>query len=302
MPTLTLCACGVVMILAVSCTSPQGPVQAAPNPAQEARLKALALADAELATHPNSEAAIIWVGRRQAYLGRFREAIETYTRGIALHPESWRLLRHRGHRWITLRDFESAAHDLAAAWRLAKDAPDVIEPDGIPTPGVSPRSTDHGNILYHLGLTHYLRGEFPYAAGVFGIAVARATNDDSLVSASYWRYLALRRAGSDAKASEVLRRIVSEADGGMDVRENKTYWKLLLLYKGALQLDALVPQDSPLGLGVDQATLGYGISMHALLAGDMTRAQEIWRNTIGSTDRPAFGHIACEAELSRATK
>src|SRR5688572_22622043 len=53
----------------------------------------------------HDETAIIWLGRRQAYLGEYRAAIDTFSNGLAILPESVRLLRHRGHRFITLREF-----------------------------------------------------------------------------------------------------------------------------------------------------------------------------------------------------
>src|SRR5262245_4230558 len=57
---------------------------------------------------PGDVDAIVWLGRRTAYLGRYREAIDLYTQGLAQHPDSAELLRHRGHRYITLRRFDRA--------------------------------------------------------------------------------------------------------------------------------------------------------------------------------------------------
>src|ERR1700741_5254182 len=51
---------------------------------------------------PHDEDAIIWLGRRQAYLGDYRAAIDTFSNGLAIMPASVLLLRHRGHRYITL--------------------------------------------------------------------------------------------------------------------------------------------------------------------------------------------------------
>jgi dipeptidyl-peptidase-4 len=52
---------------------------------------------------PTDVDAIIWYGRRTAYLGRYRDAIRIYSDGIELHPEDARLYRHRGHRFISTR-------------------------------------------------------------------------------------------------------------------------------------------------------------------------------------------------------
>jgi tetratricopeptide (TPR) repeat protein len=53
----------------------------------------------------------IWLGRRLAYLGRYRDAIDALTKGIAKHPTEARLYRHRGHRHITIRKFALAIAD-----------------------------------------------------------------------------------------------------------------------------------------------------------------------------------------------
>src|SRR5918993_1120670 len=43
---------------------------------------------------PRDADALIWLGRRTAYLGRFRESIGIYTEGLRFHPRDARLLRH----------------------------------------------------------------------------------------------------------------------------------------------------------------------------------------------------------------
>ena len=264
------------------------------------KLALLAEAEADLARDPSSEAAAIWVGRRLAYLVRYRDAIDAYSRALLQHPDSHRLLRHRGHRWITLREFARAEADLAQAWRLAQSHADEIEPDGLPTPGVPPRSTDHGNILYHLALAKYLQGDFAGAARVWSLALDAATNDDTRVACAYWLYLSAQRAGEGDAAARALASVRSSGEGGMDVRENATYWNLCLVLKGTIDPSTLAAADGPLGLGVDKATLEYGLSMADLLHGDAEAARARWEKIVSETDWPAFGHIAAEAELARS--
>ena len=50
----------------------------------------------------------------------FRDAIDVYSRGIARHPGEPRLYRHRGHRYITVRDFDRAI-DLLKSIPLPED-------------------------------------------------------------------------------------------------------------------------------------------------------------------------------------
>jgi len=103
--------------------------------------KDLAAAQAALDQDPASAEAIIWVGRRTAYLGRYRDAIGVFTTGIEKHPTDPRMLRHRGHRYITIRQFDKAIADLGKAATLVKDRPDEVEPDGQPNAKNIPTST-----------------------------------------------------------------------------------------------------------------------------------------------------------------
>src|SRR4029078_11810488 len=94
-----------------------------------------------------------------AYLARSRDAIETFSEGIEKHPDDARLYRHRGHRYITVREFPKAIEDLTKAAQLRSGKPVQVEPDGQPNARNIPTSTLQSNIYYHLGLAHYLSGD-----------------------------------------------------------------------------------------------------------------------------------------------
>src|SRR6187397_540750 len=187
-------------------------ISAPPVGETKARLEAdLAKAQADFDKDPASADAAIWLGRRLAYLGRFRDAIDTYTKGIAKHPDEPRLYRHRGHRYITIRKFDLAVADLTKAAQLIAGKPDEIEPDGAPNPKGIPRSTLHSNIWYHLGLAHYLKGQFDRALEAYrsGMRVSRV-NDDTLVATSDWLYMTLRRLKRDNEARAALEPITAQ--------------------------------------------------------------------------------------------
>ena len=142
-------------------------VYRAPEPSPEARAemeKKLAEARAAYERNPRDADALIWLGRRTAYLGRFDEAIAVFTEGVRRHPRDARMYRHRGHRYITTRRFGEAIKDLKRAARLVAARPDEVEPDGQPNARGVPTSTLNSNIWYHLGLAHYLEGDFRNAA------------------------------------------------------------------------------------------------------------------------------------------
>ncbi len=270
-------------------------VSAPPTGEQRTRLEAdLARAQADYDRDPASADAAIWLGRRLAYLGRFRDAIEIYTKGIARHPDEPRLYRHRGHRYITLRKFDLAVTDLQRAAELVAGRPDEIEPDGAPNAAGIPRSTLQSNIWYHLGLAHYLRGDFEKALAAYreGMKVSRV-NDDMLVATSDWLYMTLRRLKRDAEARAVLEPIRER----MAILENGAYHARLLMYKG------LRTPESVLNLNtaddVQIATQGYGVGNWYLVNGNRAKAKEIFERVVSGRAWPAFGYIAAEADLHR---
>lgn len=240
----------------------------------------------------------IWMGRRLAYIGEYQKAIDEFTAGLAQYPRSYKLLRHRGHRWITLRRFDLAVEDLSRAASYIRNVADEVEPDGMPNAYGQPRSTTHTNIFYHLGLAHYLRDEFRLATAAFRRCLDFATNDDMHVAASYWLYLSQRQLGATAEAAYTLNRINS----GMHVFENVAYHRLLLLYKGELSpgtLGAVDLSSSAMESAVNNATFGYGLGMWYLLQDQRVNATRIFRDVIAETNPAAFGHIAADVELRR---
>lgn len=255
--------------------------------------QALAEARRQYEADSNDVDAIIWLGRRTAYLGRFREAIGIYTRGIRLHPGDARLYRHRGHRYITVREFDRAIEDFERAAALVAGRADEIEPDGLPNARNTPTSTLQSNIWYHLGLAHYLKGDFQRALDAYRECMKVSTNPDMLVATSHWLYMTLRRLGRDAEAARVLEPIVRD----LDVIENGAYHRLLLMYKGELPVDSLLTASSSAAL--DDVTTAYGVGNWYLYNGQPARAREIFQRIVSVGNWAAFGGIAAEAELAR---
>lgn len=246
-------------------------------------------------TPPQAADALIWLGRRTAYLGRYREAIDIFSEGIARFPEDARFLRHRGHRYITVRELDRAITDLADAAHLIQGTPDQVEPDGLPNARNTPTSTLHSNIWYHLGLAHYLKGSFEQALGAYEQEAAIADNPDMLVATSWWRYLTLRRLGRRAAADAVLEPITDS----LDVIENQSYHRLLLLARGTLSIDSVFMADSD-GDTPSDAALQYGVGAWHLIEGRAERADSLFRDLVDSGNWAAFGVIAAEAEVRRS--
>lgn len=271
-------------------------VSVPPTGETKTRLEAdLAKAQADYDRNPSSADAAIWLGRRLAYLGRFRDAIEVFGKGIAAHPNEPRLYRHRGHRYITVRQFDRAVADLTKAAQLIAGKADEIEPDGAPNAKGIPRSTLQSNIWYHLGLAHYLNGHFDKALAAYreGMKVSRV-NDDMLVATSDWLYMTLRRLKRDADARAVLEPIREQ----MDVIENGAYHARLLMYKGQRTPESVLNLNT--ADDVQIATQGYGVGNWYLVNGDTPKAKAIFDRVLEGRAWAAFGFIAAEAEARRA--
>lgn len=259
-------------------------------PDREARLLAdLRAAEAELAARPHDRDAAIWVARRLGYLGRFREAVDVLTRALQRHPGDPFLLRHRGHRWLTLRDLGAARRDLRQAADACRTTPDEIEPDGQPTPGRPPHSSLHYNVHYHLGLAYFLAGDWRPAEHAWLCCLAVCDDDESRVAVSHWLWCARMRLGDPAGAAAV----VAPIHERMDVVENRSYHQLCLLYAGRLRADQIVPAAGSAG-----AAAAFGLAHHTLVRAGWAAARPALVELAADPGWPSFGVLAAEAELA----
>lgn len=250
-------------------------------------------ARARQASNPRDPEAIIWVGRRLAYLGRFVEAIQVYTEGTNEFPRDARFYRHRGHRYLTLRKFDLAIRDFERAAKLVKGKPDEVEPDGQPNARNIPTSTLQFNIWYHLGLAHYLKGHYEKALDSYRKCLKVSTNPDALVATSHWLYMTLRRLNRLDEAVKVLAPIREK----MDVIENDGYYRLLLMYKGQLSVETLEQEAWKQAASPGSASILYGIGNWYQVNGHDGEAQRVFRKMLEGSQWTSFGYMAAEAAL-----
>lgn len=262
-----------------------------PTETRQRMERELRIAAADYYEAPDNPNTIIWLGRRNAYLGDYREAIRIYTQGITKHPDDARLYRHRGHRLITLRMLDRAIADLQRAAELTDGKEDEIEPDGQPNAAGIPTSTLQFNIWYHLGLAHYLKGDFEKALDDYVECMSRSDIPDRLVATSHWMYMTLRRLGRADEAAELL----TAVDADMEIIENTSYHQLLLMYKGELTPEELLTPEAD---AVQSATVAYGVGNWYYYNDMESEAVQIFRSIVEGEGWAAFGYIAAEAELS----
>ena len=230
----------------------------------------VARAQAALAADPKNVQRFIQLGVAQSGARQFREAIETFTRGLAIAPNDAMLYRWRGHRYLSVREFDRAQADL--------------------TKGLGLDSTNYG-ILYHLGIVRYIRGDFAGAAALFRRAQPRAPDAGELAGSTDWLWMSLMRAGRKDEASAMLARRPDSL-----VVDN-AYRRRLTLYRGEIGPDAVfTPADTA---DVQVATLSYGLGNWYLVRGDTARAKTFFERSVRSGGWPGFGFMVSEVELRR---
>ena len=262
-----------------------------PEDQQAKLLQNLAAAQNQYDKTPD-ELATIWLGRRYAYLTDYNKAIEVFSNGLKQFQESYRLYRHRGHRYVSTRQFDKAIEDFESAYKLMPKDTTEIEPDGIPNKLNKPLSNTQFNILYHYGLAYYLKGDFEKAESIYEECLQYSDNPDLLVATTDWLYMSLRRQGKIQEAQEVL----AAVSPNLEIIENDSYFKRLMMYKGQLPMDELFKTNEA-DAALSLATQGYGMANWYLYNGDSTKAREIYNDILKGESWSPFGYIAAEADL-----
>ncbi len=234
----------------------------------------------------NNAEALIWYGRRTAYLGYFQEAIKLFTLGIKNHPDDARFYRHRGHRYISTRQYNKAISDFKKAVLLIDGKVDQLEPDGLPNTKNIPLSTLHGNIWYHLGLAYYLKNDMKNALKAFNNRSVTHKYDDNIVSGGHWLYMINRRLGKIDKSSAV----INEVHKDMDIIENMSYHQSCLFYKGELQESEME---------MDEVALYTLANWYVYEKNDTIKAKEYYQNLLEKGNPYSFAYIAGESDWNR---
>ena len=239
---------------------------------------------------PDNADNIIWYGRRAGYLPDYGQAIEIFTEGIEKFPDDPRMYRHRGHRYISIREFDKAIADLNKAAQLIHGTENEVEPDGMPNVQNIPVSSLHGNIWYHLGLAHYLKHDYVKAYLAYTNCRLSHGNDDNIVSSTHWLYMIQRRLQNDTLANNQLIII----DDNMEIIENFSYYNLCKLYKGIMPLDSVMT-----GEGSAADAVKYGLANWQLYNGNKEMAKELFEDIIERGGWNSFGYIAAESDLMK---
>src|SRR5688500_3500999 len=204
-------------------------------------------ARAALEKNPKDIARIIELGVAQSGARQCQEAIATFTKGLEIEPNNALLLRWRGHRYLSVREFDRAFADLSRG--------STIDP------------SIYGN-WYHLGIVQFLREDFAGAAASFAKAQPIAPDPAELAGSADWLWMSFSRAGRHAEAKFVLDRMLDQRPDFKPV--TNAYTRRLRLYRDEIGPEAVVtPADTD---EVQIATLAYGLGNWYLVRGDKAQA------------------------------
>lgn len=238
--------------------------------------------------------ALIWYGRFVAYAGNYAQAIEIFNSGAKQFPRDARMLRHAGHRYISIRQFDDAIRVLEQATALIEGKENEIEPDGMPNAQNIPVSTLHGNIWYHLGLAYYLNQDFDNALRAYKKCLATADRPDNVVSSTHWIYMIHRRLGHEEDAQACLDSIDLE----MKIIENTAYHQSCCFYKGLISLEQL--QANIESKGLQREATSYAVANWHFYNGETSKARQLMESLTREGAWNAFGFIAAESDLCHA--
>ena len=232
----------------------------------------IARAQAALMADARNPQKFIALAVAQSGARQFREAIETLTLGLVVAPNDVMLLRWRGHRYISVREFAKARADLTRGFALD--------------------STNYG-ILFHFGVLKFIEGDFAAAADMFARAQPRAPDGGERAGSTDWLWMSLSRAGRTAEAEAMLAR----HPDSLPAPPNYAYVTRLKLYRSELTPATLIgPGDTT---DVQVATLNYGLGDWYMVRGDTVNARAAFERAVASGGWPGFGFIVSEAELKR---
>ena len=243
-----------------------------PTPSAYEADEGLAQIEAKLAENPDDASLWMEKGLALADASLYREAGECYARAISLEPFNGILYRHWAHRMLSQWRFADACAGFTLASRL------------IP---------ENWDVWYHLGLSHFLLGEYEKAAEAYQRCLDLSKTDDEYIAIVDWYYMTERRLGNKEKADALLDYVGEDPEYG----DNFDYFQRVRMYKGELTPEEVLPLDDLKDMDVlDIVTRGFGVANFYHVNGEQEKADKIVDAVLEKGDEGecyfAFGYLA----------
>ena len=263
-----------ILILLMALQSPEAGKaleEAAALYAKNENAKALEAYDRAISLDASRADAHLGRCRTLARLTRHEDAVAACGEAVRLDPQNWEAIRDRGHYLINLNRVEAGLADMEKAAAM--------------------KQGDY-QIDYHLGLAHFIRGDYAKAVPVWQACVKDAPEPANKVACYAWLYPSLHKAGRGEDAARALDEALA-----IEVKPDTAYLNRLMLFKGTLSEEEAVKQMEANPL--QQATVGFSIGLWHELNGRADKAREYYQKATASEARTAFGHVAATNALSR---
>lgn len=254
----------------------------------------LSVALAALEATPGDAAIRTDIGRRYLELGRYSDAVRTFTEGIQSDPASLADYRYRGEAHFHLQEFDRAMSDLEMAKELTKQLPNQIEYAVDATAQITPVYNIHFSSFYYLGLIHFIRGDFEQAGRTFGYAWNHAENPDLKSRLAFWLALSFKKQGKEGETSSVLDEISTD----ISTIQTPVYRDLCTLYRGYMSTDDLLIKY---GSGTVEEFLisRFGVGIWFAFDGQTDRSAPLLKDAVATGLWTCDVYPVAQAELNR---
>ena len=264
-----------------------------PKETQQFRTNHLRLSQANFNTKSDTLPYIIEYGKALAAVGQMRAAIEVFNDGLSIYTESHELLRYRGHAFLMIREINQAIEDLQQAAFYARHSSKTADFPGFEQSSYASRFTMQYNIWYYLGVAFYVKGNYDKAVSSFRKCIDASFNDDMLVGATDWGYMAYRRIGNMQRANELIMAI----SNATKVSFYYAHLYNVFLYKQMKTPKELMNYFKNYEYEGNSATQLYGVGSWFLHNGDASQAIQTFRKGVNDLNWNNVGVLAAESDL-----
>ena len=253
----------------------------------------LTQAEAAFNSNPDDMNSLVWYGRNLAYSGQIEEAINVFTHGIAMFPNSSQPLVHRGAQFIRFTDFDAAIMDLEKATVFVEQ--ETLEKVVDVRPNFYKRSLKNNKFItfQHMGIAFYLKGQFDRSISSFKKTLEFSDSSDLRVLSSYWLYSCYRKIGNEQAAETV----VGEIPSRMRLLENRPYHDLIMFYRGLVSSQIVIERNSDQNNRLSPF-VAYGVGNWYLLEGYLESANRVFNDIIDENLPTSLPYILAEMELA----
>ncbi|ACT60299.1 tetratricopeptide repeat protein [Hirschia baltica] len=238
-----------------------------------------------------SEDDFMKLGKLLAANKQYQDAIAAYSEGLKIYPESFKLLRHRAHRYLTTRQVEAARADLV----LANSLNNALDADAIEFKNGHENGTYRHWIGYHLGIAELLLENYEASASAFRDSLATSSNDNEVLGVVDWLYTVYNLAGNVEAAEKVLENV--PADTGADA--SYPYYDRVMLYKGLRTAAEVIDLEADASnWSAKDITLANGVANWMLFQGRPEEAAKVYDAILATPYWDIWAYLTAEHQLT----